>query len=148
MKTLKKRRRVQIILVAVVSLTLATGLIGYGMRDGINLYISPTKVAENPPAPSEIFKIGGLVVEGSIVRDQGKTIRFSVTDTNKSIPVAFTGILPDLFEEGQSMIGTGSYIDGVFVATEILAKHDEDYMPSEVVDMLEEQGVYQDANDS
>lgn len=148
MKSLKKRRRVQVILLAVVALIVSTGLIGYAMRDGINLFRSPTQVAENPPAPAEIFKIGGLVEEGSIIRGQGKTIRFIVTDTNESIPVAFTGILPDLFDEGQGMIGTGSYVDGVFVATEILAKHDEDYMPAEVVDALKEQGVYVGPNDS
>jgi cytochrome c-type biogenesis protein CcmE len=148
MKSLKKRRRVQVILLTVVALVVATGLIGYAMRDGINVFRSPTQVAENPPKPTEIFKIGGLVEEGSIIRGQGKTIRFVVTDTNESIPVAFTGILPDLFDEGQGMIGTGSYVDGVFVATEILAKHDENYMPAEVVDALKEQGVFVAPGDS
>ena len=148
MKTLKKRRRVQVILLTALSLLIATALVGYGMRAGINYSRTPTQIAENPPEPTEVFRIGGLVEEGSIIRGQGATVRFVVTDTNVSIPVAFTGILPDLFEEGQGMVGTGSYVDGVFVATEILAKHDEDYMPAEVVDALKEQGVYVDPNDS
>jgi len=112
------------------------------MRDGINLYRSPTEVVESPPNSREIFRIGGLVEEGSLNRDQGKLIRFRVTDTNKTVDVEYTGILPDLFEEGQSMIGKGQLIDGVFVASEILAKHDEEYIPKEVIDTLKAQGVY------
>jgi cytochrome c-type biogenesis protein CcmE len=101
-------------------------------------------VTEAPPRPGEVFRIGGLVEEGSIVRGQGETVTFRVTDTNATVPVAYTGVLPDLFGEGQGMVGTGSMRDGVFVATEILARHDETYMPAEVVDALKEQGVYQD----
>jgi len=143
MKSLKKQRRIQIILVAAVALALATGLIGYAMRDGINFFRSPSQVAEEPPASNEIFRIGGLVAEGTLVRGQGETVTFSVTDGGATVPVAYTGVLPDLFEEGQGMIGTGSYINGTFQATEILAKHDETYMPREVVDALKAQGVYQ-----
>ncbi|MBY6081072.1 MULTISPECIES: cytochrome c maturation protein CcmE [Ruegeria] len=148
MKTLKKRRRVQIILLAFVALALATGLIGYAMRDGINYFRSPSQVIAEPPAPNEVFRIGGLVEEGSIVRGQGETVRFTVTDGGESVKVAFTGVLPDLFSEGQGMVGTGSYVDGVFQATEILAKHDETYMPKEVIDALKEQGVYEEPADS
>jgi len=148
MKSLKKRRRVQVILLTIFALVVATGLIGYGMRDGINFFRSPSQIAEEPPLPSEVFRIGGLVEEGSLVRGQGKTVHFVVTDGGASIPVAFTGLLPDLFGENQGMIGTGSYVNGVFEATEILAKHDEDYMPSEVIDALKEQGVYQEPGDS
>ncbi|GAB4538095.1 MAG: cytochrome c maturation protein CcmE [Ruegeria sp.] len=148
MKTLKKRRRVQIILLAFVALVLATGLIGYAMRDGINYFRSPSQVIAEPPGPNEVFRIGGLVEEGSIVRGQGETVRFVVTDGGESVPVSFTGVLPDLFSEGQGMVGTGSYVDGVFRATEILAKHDETYMPKEVMDALKEQGVYKEAGES
>lgn len=148
MKTLKKRRRVQIILLAFVALALATGLIGYAMRDGINYFRSPSQVIAEPPGPNEVFRIGGLVEEGSIVRGQGETVRFVVTDGGESVPVSFTGVLPDLFSEGQGMVGTGSYVDGVFQATEILAKHDETYMPKEVMDALKEQGVYKEAGES
>ena len=145
MKSLKKQRRIQVIFVAVGALILSTVLIGYAMRDGINFFRSPTQVLEEPPAPNEVFRIGGLVQSGSLVRGQGETVRFSVTDPNGAVvPVTYTGVLPDLFEEEQGMVGTGSYINGVFEATEILAKHDETYMPAEVVDMLKEQGVYQD----
>lgn len=142
MKTLKKRRRIQILLVAALALVLATGLIGYAMRDGINFFRSPSQVAEAPPPETETFRLGGLVEEGSIIRGQGSTVTFNVTDGGAVIAVAFTGVLPDLFAEGQGMIGTGRLIDGVFVAQEILAKHDETYMPKEVMDALKEQGVY------
>ena len=144
LKNLKKRRRVQVIALAAVALALASGMIGYAMRDGINFFRAPSQVAGEPPAPTETFRLGGLVEEGSLVRGQGKTVRFSVTDGGASIPVAYTGVLPDLFEEGQGMIGTGRYINGVFEASVILAKHDETYMPREVVDALKEQGVYQE----
>ncbi|MDJ0627224.1 MAG: cytochrome c maturation protein CcmE [Rhodobacter sp.] len=144
MKGLKKQRRIQVILVAAVALALSTALIGYAMRDGINFFRAPSQVAEEPPAPTETFRLGGLVEEGTLVRGQGETVTFSVTDGGASIPVAYTGVLPDLFEEGQGMVGTGKYINGVFQATEILAKHDETYMPKEVVDALKDQGVYQE----
>lgn len=144
MKGLKKQRRIQVIVLAFVALAGATGLIGYAMKDGINFFRSPTQVVESPPGPGEVFRIGGLVEEGSIQRGQGETISFRVTDTNQSVPVTYTGILPDLFSEGTGMVGTGSLQDGTFVATEILAKHDETYMPAEVIDALKEQGVYKD----
>jgi cytochrome c-type biogenesis protein CcmE len=146
LKGLKKQRRIQIIALAAVALIGATGLVGYAMRDGINFFRSPTQVVEEPPSDGEVFRIGGLVEEGSIVRGQGETITFRVTDMNQSVPVAYTGVLPDLFAEGQGMVGTGSMVGGTFQATEILARHDETYMPAEVVDALKEQGVYVDPN--
>jgi cytochrome c-type biogenesis protein CcmE len=144
MKGLKKTRRIQVIVVAVVALGISTALIGYAMRDGINFFRAPSQVAEAPPAPNEVFRMGGLVVEGSLVRGQGTSISFEVTDTNATIPVTFTGILPDLFSEGEGMVGTGKLVNGVFEASEILAKHDETYMPKEVIDALKAQGVYQE----
>jgi cytochrome c-type biogenesis protein CcmE len=142
MKSLKKQRRIQILAVAAVALALSTALIGYAMRDGINFFRAPAQVMAEPPPATETFRLGGLVEEGSIVRGQGETVTFRVTDGGATIPVAFTGVLPDLFSEGQGMIGTGKLVDGVFVAQEILAKHDETYMPKEVMDALKEQGVY------
>ena len=144
MKSLKKQRRIQILAVAAVALALSTALVGYAMRDGINFFRAPAQVAAEPPPPTETFRLGGLVEEGSIVRGQGETVTFRVTDGGASIPVAFTGVLPDLFSENQGMIGTGKLIDGVFVASEILAKHDETYMPKEVMDALKDQGVYKE----
>ena len=120
MKSLKKQRRIQLIAVAVVALIGSTALIGYGMRDGINFFRAPSQVMAEPPSPTEVFRIGA------------------------SVPVVFAGVLPDLFGENEGMVGTGRYINGVFEATEILAKHDETYMPKEVVDALKAQGVYQE----
>ena len=148
MKGLKKKRRVQIIALAFVALALSTGLIGYAMRDGINFFRTPSQVTQSPPPPTETFRIGGLVVEGSLQRGQSETVTFRVTDTATEVPVSYTGVLPDLFDEGQGMVGTGRMLDGVFQATEILAKHDETYMPKEVVDALKEQGVYVDPDDA
>jgi len=148
MKGLKKKRRVQIILVAVIALAVSTGLIGYALQDGINFFRSPTQVVEEPPAANEVFRVGGLVEEGSIQLGEDEKITFNVTDGNAVVKVAYRGILPDLFSEGQGMVGTGKYINGVFEASEILAKHDETYMPAEVIDALKEQGVYQHGDDA
>jgi cytochrome c-type biogenesis protein CcmE len=142
LKGLKKQRRIQLIAFAFVLLAASTALIGYAMRDGINLFRSPSQVLSDPPQSGEVFRIGGLVETGSLIRGQGATITFKVTDTNASIPVAFSGVLPDLFAENAGMVGTGEMQDGVFIASEILAKHDEEYMPKEVVDALKAQGVY------
>ena len=146
MKSLKNKRRIQIIIAAAVALVLAVGLIGYGFRDGINLYRSPSQMTENPPALGEVFRLGGLVETGTLQRGASETVSFKVTDGGASVPVRFTGVLPDLFAEGQGMIGTGAMEGDTFVATEILAKHDENYMPREVIDSLKDQGVYEDPN--
>ncbi len=141
--SLKKKRRIQVVALAAVALAVSTALIGYAMRDGINFFRAPSEVVAEPPPPTETFRIGGLVEAGSLVRGQGERVSFRVTDGGASVPVTFTGVLPDLFEENQGMVGTGRLVDGTFEASEILAKHDETYMPKEVVDALKEQGVYQ-----
>jgi cytochrome c-type biogenesis protein CcmE len=146
LKGLKKQRRVQIIALAVVALIGSTALVGYAMRDGINFFRSPSQVLEDPPGSGETFRIGGLVVEGSIIRGEGTEVAFEVTDTNATVPVRYNGVLPDLFAEGQGMVALGRMEGGVFQATEVLAKHDETYMPKEVMDALKEQGVYKDPN--
>ncbi|MEM6578185.1 MAG: cytochrome c maturation protein CcmE [Pseudomonadota bacterium] len=137
MKTLKKKRRIQILSIATVALIAATSLIGYAMRDGINFFRSPTDVLSEPPRPDEVFRIGGLVQSGTLVRGQGDTIVFNVTDGYCAIEVRYRGVLPDLFGENEDMVGLGTYDGAVFTATEILAKHDEEYRPKEVVDALE-----------
>ncbi len=143
---LKKKRRIQILVLAVLALAGSSALIGYAMRDGINFFRSPSQIATDPPTPSEVFRIGGLVEAGSIKRGVGETVSFAVTDGGASVVVSYTGILPDLFAEGQGMVATGSLVGGAFRATEILAKHDESYMPKEVIDALKEQGVYKPAD--
>jgi cytochrome c-type biogenesis protein CcmE len=143
MRGLKKQRRLQVIALAVAALALSTALIGYGMRDGINFFRAPAQVMEDPPAPGEVFRLGGLVEDGSLVRGQGETVTFRVTDGAAVVPVSYTGVLPDLFGEGQGMVALGSMEGATFVATEVLAKHDETYMPAEVIDALKAQGVYQ-----
>ncbi len=148
MKGLKKKRRIQLVIVTFVALIMSTALIGYGLRDGINYYKSPSQVTELTPDPAEVFRLGGLVVEGSITRGQDAAVSFGITDGFETVMARYTGILPDLFEEGQSTIVTGKFIDGVFQATVVLAKHDESYMPREVADMLKEKGVYEELGGS
>lgn len=148
LKSLKKRRRVQVLVGAALALVVATGLIGYAMRDGINLYRSPSQVAEAAPSPDEYFQLGGLVKDGSIVNRDGMAFDFVITDGASEIPVSYVGRdpRPDLFKEGQGTIAKGHYRAGRFEAESLLAKHDETYMPREVVDSLKEAGVYKDPN--
>lgn len=142
MRNLKKKRRIQVLAVAAVALALSATLIGMGFKDGINFFRAPTQVMEEPPAPGEVFRLGGLVEVGTLKRGQGEEITFNVTDGGATVPVKFSGVLPDLFGENKGMVGTGVMENGVFVAKEILAKHDENYMPKEVTEALKEQGVY------
>lgn len=146
LKSLKKTRRIQIISAAAVALVVAAGLVGYGFRDGINLYRSPSQVTENAPDPGEYFQLGGLVKEDSITERHGVEFQFVITDGLAEIPVSYVGRdpAPDLFSEGQGTIAKGYYRDGVFQADNLLAKHDENYMPREVIDTLKETGVYQE----
>ena len=93
LKSLKKKRRIQVVALAAVALVISTGLVGYAMRDGINFFRSPSQVMQEPPAPNETFRIGGLVEGGSLVRGQGHEIRFNVTDGGATVPVVFAGVL-------------------------------------------------------
>jgi cytochrome c-type biogenesis protein CcmE len=142
MRGLKKQRRIQIVVLAVAALALSTALIGYGMRGGINYFRAPSQMAENPPRAGEVFRLGGLVEEGSLTRGQGETVTFRVTDGGAAVPVAYTGVLPDLFGEGEGVVALGAMQGQTFVATEVLAKHDETYMPAEVIEALKAEGVY------
>jgi len=140
--SLRKKRRVQLVAIGAVMLAVATVLVGYAMRDGIEFFRSPSQIVEEPPRADERFRLGGLVEEGSLTRGAGEEISFVVTDGGASQTVAFAGILPDLFREGQGVIATGTMRDGVFVASEVLARHDESYMPKEIADALKEQGHF------
>lgn len=134
MSGLGKRRRIRFILSGIVLLASAAALFGYAFRDGIQFFRTPSEVAAQPPEPGEIFRIGGMVESGSLTR-RGVEITFRVRDENESVPVFYSGITPDLFREGEGVIATGRLVGGKFVATDILAKHDETYMPRELADM-------------
>ena len=148
MAGLKKKRRIKMIVIGMVLLATSSVLIGYAMKDGIEFFRSPTQIADNRPGPNERFRVGGLVEVDSLVRGEGETITFVVTDGNEMIDVSFTGILPDLFGEGQGVVATGKLVGDTFIASEILAKHDENYMPKEVIDALKEQGIYEEPAES
>ena len=140
MMSLKKKRRIQLIIIFSISLTFSAFLIGYAMRDGIQYFRSPSQVIEQSPLPTELFRIGGLVKDESWIK--GKKHQFVVTDTENDIPVEFIGILPDLFREGKGVIATGNLVNNIFIASEVLAKHDENYIPKEVMDTLKNKGLY------
>lgn len=136
MKSLKKQRRIQILAIAGACLAGVLVSLWFLPDDSFQFFRSPSELAATPPPESEVFRIGGLVTAGSLVRGEGEEISFSVTDCVSTIPVVFTGILPDLFAEDQMMIGRGRYINGRFEAIEILAKHDEQYVPPEAAEMM------------
>jgi len=146
MRSLEKRRRIQVIIILLGSLLIASVLIGYGLREGISYFKSPTELTSSPPRSDQLIRVGGLVEVGSIKMKADGEISFLVTDQNKSIEVRYRGILPDLFSENQGVIGSGYFVEGIFEANEILAKHDEKYMPIEVIDTLKKQGVYKVPN--
>ncbi|TWB38086.1 cytochrome c maturation protein CcmE [Nitrospirillum pindoramense] len=136
----RKRRRLMILVLALLGLGTATALTLSAFRDNIVFFYSPSDLAAKPPGGRTV-RIGGLVEAGSLKREGGMTVTFQVTDTAKSLPVTYTGILPDLFREGQGVVAEGKLgPDGVFTATELLAKHDEKYMPPDVADALKRAG--------
>jgi cytochrome c-type biogenesis protein CcmE len=139
----RKQRRGILIGTCLVVLGVAVGLGLFAMRDSIVFFYSPSEVAKMQIAPGQRFRLGGLVETGSVVRSEGTTVRFVVTDMAKTLPVTFTGVLPDLFREGQGVVAEGTLAaDGTFQADNVLAKHDEKYMPPEVAKKLKEQGVW------
>ena len=142
LKSLKKRRRVQVIGIAGACIAAILTALWFLPDDSFQYFRSPSEVAAAPPAPNELFRIGGLVEDGSLVRGQGQEITFGVTDGGAVINVSYAGILPDLFAENQGVVAQGHYVNNTFEAIEILAKHDETYMPKEVIDALKEQGTY------
>jgi cytochrome c-type biogenesis protein CcmE len=133
-------KRLAMVATALGLLTLATGLVLNAFRTNLVFFFTPSQVAAQEAPLDKAFRIGGLVEEGSLRREpDGLTVRFNVTDTAKTIPVLYRGILPDLFREGKGVVTQGRLReDGVFVATEVLAKHDENYMPPEAAHALEQ----------
>jgi cytochrome c-type biogenesis protein CcmE len=133
-----RQKRFVFIAVAVAGVAVAVGLVLYALRGNVNLYFTPTQVFNNEVPHGRSFRIGGLVEEGSLKREpDGLTSRFAITDTNKSFPVVYKGILPDLFKEGKGVVAQGKVgADGVMHADEVLAKHDENYMPPEAADAM------------
>jgi cytochrome c-type biogenesis protein CcmE len=146
MKSLKKKRRIQIVAIATVALVISTALIGYAMRDGINFFRAPADRGLRPAAADRGLPHRRAGRGRHARARRGGDDHLQRDRWRRVIPVTYTGILPDLFGEGEGMVGTGSLVNGVFQATEILARHDETYMPEEVIDALQEQGVYRDPN--
>jgi len=130
---------------AVAVLAIAVGLVLNALRGSIMFFTTPGKIAEQHIAPGTRFRLGGLVEKGSLVRGDQLKVRFEVTDGQATIPVAYQGILPDLFREGQGVISEGALdSSGVFRADNVLAKHDETYMPKAVADELKKEGHWKD----
>jgi cytochrome c-type biogenesis protein CcmE len=140
----RKQRRGLFISAGVSVLAAALLLVMFALSRHVDVFRTPSALAKEPVATGVEFRLGGLVAEGSVQRGQGVTVTFAVTDKAATIPVRYTGLLPDLFREGQGVIAQGK-IDatGTFIAVSILAKHDETYMPPEVAKALKEQGVWQ-----
>jgi len=141
----RKQRRFALIGTGLGVLGIAAALVLFALRDSIVFFNSPTDIAEKHIAPGTRIRLGGLVKEGSIVRGEQLAVRFEVSDGKSAVSVAYQGILPDLFREGQGVVAEGSLdASGVFKADSILAKHDETYMPKEVADALKKQGHWKD----
>jgi cytochrome c-type biogenesis protein CcmE len=141
----RKQRRLILIGSSLGVLAFAVALILSSLRESIVFFNSPTDIADNKAAPGKRVRLGGMVKMGSVARGDNMQVRFEVTDGNKDIPVDYRGIVPDLFREGQGVIAEG-HIDpgGTFKADTVLAKHDEKYMPREIVETLKKQGHWQE----
>ena len=140
----RKSRRLVLISSALATLGLAAGLVLFALRVNVVFFYGPTELVQKAPLPGTRLRIGGLVKEGSLVRAPGNVVTFAVTDKTNDIKVAYTGLLPDLFREGQGVVAEGVLqAPGQFAADNVLAKHDETYMPRDVADALKKQGVWQ-----
>ena len=141
----RKQRRLALIAAGVGVLGIAAALVLTALKDSIVFFNSPTEVAEKNVKPGTRLRIGGLVKEGSVSRGDGLAVRFAVTDGKHTVPVAYQGVLPDLFREGQGVVAEGALDpNGTFRADSVLAKHDETYMPKEVAEALKKQGHWKD----
>ena len=135
----KRRQRLVLVGLLVAGVGIAVSLALLALQENINLFFSPSQVVAGEAPVGSPFRLGGMVVDGSVSRaGESLEIRFDLTDTANTVTVAYTGILPDLFREGQGIVAQGSVDDnGLFTATQVLAKHDETYMPPEVIDALD-----------
>jgi len=139
----RKGRRLAIVSAAGFTLTIAVGLILFALRGSIVFFYGPTEMAEKAPQRGTHLRIGGLVKRGSLTYDGSSTVVFAVTDLKHDIKVSYTGLLPDLFREGQGVVAEGTVEGpGLFHADTVLAKHDERYMPKDVADKLKQQGTW------
>ena len=145
----RKHRRLVIVLVGLFLVGGAAALVLMALRENIIFFHAPSDIAADPPAAGRAIRLGGIVEEGSLEREaDGLTVRFRVSDFAHAIPVVYKGILPDLFREGQGVVAEGALgEDGLFQASEVLAKHDENYMPPEVADALKKAGRWQHYKD-
>ncbi len=141
-----RHRRIVLIVAGVAGLAIAAGLVLSAFQQNLVFFFTPSQVVANEAPQGRTFRVGGMVESGSVKRQtDGVTVNFVVTDTAKSITVTYKGVLPDLFREGQGVVAEGSLgADGVFAAREILAKHDENYMPPEVAKALKDSGQWKD----
>jgi cytochrome c-type biogenesis protein CcmE len=130
-----RHKRIAIAVGVVAAVGVAVGLVLNAFQSNLVFFYSPTQIASNEAPANRTFRLGGMVEQGSVKRE-GVTVRFVVTDTAKTVPVRYEGILPDLFKEGKGVVAQGQLKDGVFVAREVLAKHDENYMPPEAAEAL------------
>ena len=141
----RKQKRLSVIFGALAFLAGATTLTLYALGQKTSYFYMPSDLSAASVPPGQRIRLGGLVEAGTIARGQGLQVGFSVTDKSHSVPVRYSGILPDLFREEQGVVTEGAFgPDGVFVADSVLAKHDENYMPREVAESLKEKGVWQD----
>lgn len=147
--TPKRKKRMAFVIAVVAGVSIAVGLSLYALDQNINLFFSPTQIANGEAPVGQRIRAGGMVVDGSVSRDQTTLkVNFGLTDHESNVTVEYTGILPDLFREGQGIVAQGAMnADGVFVATEVLAKHDENYMPPEVKAALDAAGKTADGLD-
>ena len=143
---IRKRRRLYAVIVGMVIVAAGIGLILYNLGEGMRLFIAPSELAKAPH--DRPFRLGGLVEAGSLKREaDGATVHFRITDRATAVPVTYKGVLPDLFREGQGVVAEGRLgPDGGFVADEVLAKHDEKYMPPEVAAALKKNGEWRPAS--
>lgn len=140
----RKRRRLLIVVIAMLGLGTATALVLTALQDNMEFFKTPSSLASDPVAQGRRFRLGGLVEEHSVEKQaDGVTIKFRVTDLKSTMNVTYKGVLPDLFREGQGVVATGHLDQSGFVATEILARHDEKYMPPDVAAGLKKAGVWQ-----